>query len=132
MRYLIDTDYLIDATANNSRAVGTLARLRAHGLGVSIISYGEIFEGAFGEANQVELLHEYHEFLTAYKLLPLEAPIMEHFAHVRSHLRRAGQLIPDLDLLIAATAIHHELQLVTRNLRPFSRIPGLAIYESSP
>jgi predicted nucleic acid-binding protein len=36
-------------------------------------------------------------------------------------------LIPDMDLLIAATALEHDLTLVTRNLSHFSRIPELRL-----
>ncbi len=53
---------------------------------------------------------------------------MDQFAVLRADLRRRGQLIPDLDLLIAATALSHDLALLTRNVRHFARIPGLRIY----
>jgi tRNA(fMet)-specific endonuclease VapC len=53
---------------------------------------------------------------------------MEIFGRTRSGLRRAGQLIPDLDLLIGATALHHDLILLTRNRRHFTHIPGLRLY----
>ena len=56
---------------------------------------------------------------------------MEQFARIRARLRRQGQLIPDLDLLIAATAVTHGLTLVTRNRRHFERIPELALYRPS-
>ena len=54
---------------------------------------------------------------------------MEIFARTRGELRRDGRLIPDLDLLIAATAIHHDLTLVTRNVRHIGRISALQIYQ---
>lgn len=54
---------------------------------------------------------------------------MERFAGIRGDLRRRGQLIPDLDLLIAATALHHDLTLLTRNVRHFDRIPELRLYQ---
>jgi tRNA(fMet)-specific endonuclease VapC len=56
---------------------------------------------------------------------------MEVFARTRADLRRSGQLIADLDLLIAATALHHDLTLLTRNVRHFARIPGLRLYQST-
>ncbi len=37
-------------------------------------------------------------------------------------------LIPDADLFIAATALHHDLTLVTRNLKHFERVPGIRLY----
>lgn len=53
---------------------------------------------------------------------------MQRFARLRGDLRRKGQLIGDPDILIAATALHHDLMLVTRNLRDFQRVPGLTLY----
>ena len=35
--------------------------------------------------------------------------------------------IADMDLMIAATAIAHDLEMVTGNLRHFDRVPGLRI-----
>jgi predicted nucleic acid-binding protein len=60
-------------------------------------------------------------------MVPLTDPVMETFARIRADLRRGGRLISDLDLLIAATAIHHDLTLITRNVRHFERIPALSI-----
>jgi predicted nucleic acid-binding protein len=54
---------------------------------------------------------------------------MQQFAHIRGALRRTGNIISDLDILIAATAIQHNLTLVTRNIKDFERIPDLNIYQ---
>jgi predicted nucleic acid-binding protein len=55
--YLIDSDWLIDAFIGVPAAVNLLAQLRTEGLAVSIISYGELFEGAIGAAEpQAELV----------------------------------------------------------------------------
>ena len=129
MSYLVDSDWLIDAFISVPVAVNLLARFRTEGLAVSIVSYGELFEGAIGAPNpQPELVH-FRAFLERLKLLPLTEPIMEVFARTRANLRRQGRLIPDLDLLIAATAIHHDVTRLTRNVRHFARVPGLRLYE---
>jgi len=128
--YLVDSDWLIDAFIGVPAAVNLLARFRTEGLAVSIVSYGELFEGAIGAPDaQAELIH-FQAFLERLKLLPLTEPIMEVFAYTRANLRREGQLIPDLDLLIAATAIHHDVTLLTRNVRHFRRVPGLRLYKT--
>ena len=46
MSCLVDSDWLVDAFIGVPAAVSVLARLRTDGLAVSIISYGELFEGA--------------------------------------------------------------------------------------
>jgi tRNA(fMet)-specific endonuclease VapC len=127
--YLVDSDWLIDALVGVPAAVTLLARLRSEGLAVSIISYGELFEGAIGApAPEVELANV-RTLVARFPIAPHSPPIMETFARTRAALRRAGRLIPDLDLLIAATAIHHDLTLVTRNVRHFERIPDLTLYQ---
>jgi len=56
---------------------------------------------------------------------------MKQYARIRGVLRAQGQLIGDLDTLIAATALHHDLTLTTQNTRHFSRIPDLKLYQTS-
>lgn len=131
MSYLVDSDWLIDAFIGVPAAVSVLARLRTEGLAVSIISYGELFEGAIGAPDPQTELDRFRTFLARLTLVPLSDPIMEVFARTRADLRRTGRLIPDLDLLIAATAMHHDLTLLTRNVRHFGRIPELRLYQPS-
>lgn len=129
MSYLVDSDWLIDAFIGVPTAVKVLAHLHDEGLAVSVISYGELFEGALGAPDSLAELARFRRFLGRLTLLTLDDATMEHFAIIRADLRRRGQLIPDLDLLIAATAIQHDLILVTRNVRHFARLPELQLYQ---
>ncbi|HEY8685044.1 MAG TPA: type II toxin-antitoxin system VapC family toxin [Chloroflexota bacterium] len=125
MRYLIDTDWLIDVLRDVAASIRVLDRLREHGLAVSIISAGEVYEGAILASNPSARLSDYRQFLAAFVTVPLTHSTMERFAELRAQLRRKGNLIPDFDLLIAATALEHDIILVTRNVRHFERIPEL-------
>ncbi len=49
------------------------------------------------------------------------------FGEIQAGLARHGQGLADADLQIAATAIHHGLEVVTGNVRHFERIPGIRI-----
>lgn len=69
-------------------------------------------------------------FLTAYRILEITDGDAERFGELRSSLRRRGALIQDFDLLIAATALHHDRTLLTFNRRHFERVPGLRIYQA--
>ena len=130
MRYLVDTDWLIDALVGIPQAVSTLEHLVPPGLGISIVSVGEIYEGAYRNSDPTAQLARYRTFLSPFPVLSLTDPIMERFANTRATLRQQGVLIPDLDLLIAATALEHDLTLLTRNRRHFDRIPGLTLYQT--
>ncbi len=106
-------------------------RLSDDGLAVSIIAVAEIYEGAFGTPDPQATLDGFRAFLSDFAILPVTEPIVEQFARLRATLRRQGQRIPDMDLLIAATAIAEDLVLITRNVRHFARLPDLQLYQPS-
>lgn len=125
MSYLIDSDVLIDALNGIRAANDFLTSLGRSGLSVSIVALGEIYEGAYAYPDPEQHLAGLRQFLSGYLVLALTDPIVARFARERAALRAQGLLIPDLDLLIAATALTHDLTLVTRNTRHFRRIPAL-------
>lgn len=57
--------------------------------------------------------------------LPFDADAAMTCARIRAALERKGQMIGQLDCLIAAQAVARELVLVTDDLREFRRVPGL-------
>ena len=54
---------------------------------------------------------------------------MKQFAHIRGQLRRTGQIISASDILITATGLYYDLELVTHNTRHFSCISNLKLYQ---
>ena len=130
-RYLIDTDWVVDVLRGQQPAIQSLREIAVDGLAISIITYGELVEGAVHAQNPVVAQAGLDQFLEEKDILPLTLEIMDRFGHVRGTLRSQGNLIGDLDLLIGVTAVHHGLELVTRNRRHFDRIPGLSFYSGS-
>jgi predicted nucleic acid-binding protein len=129
VRYLIDTDWVADHLANRPDATRLLASLFDEGIAISLVTYGEIYEGIFyGRRYTQSLEIAFLELLRRCPVLSLDESIMRRFAAVRGGLRREGRLIGDADTLIAATALHHDLTLVTRNLDHFRRVPDLKIH----
>jgi len=53
------------------------------------------------------------------RLLPFTETTADLWAHMRYELETAGRVIPVLDSLIAATALEHDLTIVTRNTADF-------------
>ncbi|MBF6613788.1 MAG: type II toxin-antitoxin system VapC family toxin [Chloroflexi bacterium] len=111
--------------------VQLLSSLGNQGLAVSLIGYGEIYEGAYYARDPKTSEEIFLQFVEGIKVLPLNEPVMRIFAGVRGDLRRQGQLIADMDLLIAATAITHDLTLITGNTGHFTRVPGLSLSKSA-
>jgi tRNA(fMet)-specific endonuclease VapC len=125
--YLVDTDRVTDWLVGRTDAIELLARLSTLGMSISLITYGEIYFGRNSTAGE----GAFRQFLREVDVLPLNRAIMQRFARIRGELRRRGQLIGDPDILIAATALHHNLTLVTRNLKDFQRISGLNLYSQT-
>jgi predicted nucleic acid-binding protein len=53
-------------------------------------------------------------------------------AEIYAELAKQGQLIGAHDLLIAATARHHGLPILTDNVAEFARVPGLQVIPFTP
>jgi tRNA(fMet)-specific endonuclease VapC len=64
-------------------------------------------------------------FFAPFASLPFDDACSEHCASIRADLAASGRLIGPNDLLIAAIARAHDLVLVTRNVKEFSRVAGL-------
>jgi len=130
MTHLIDTDWLIDVLNKQPQATATLATLAVGGLFISIATYGELYEGAYYSRDPQLALAQMQTLLAATTVLPLTTAIMERFGIVRGSLpRHVRQQVGDMDLLIAATALHHGLTLVTRNVKDFGLVPGVVLYQ---
>lgn len=127
MTYLVDTDWVIDYLKGKQSAHDLLTRLSADGIAISLITYGEVFEGIYFGGRQQAAEFGFAQFLEIADVLSLTKPIMKRFARVRGELRKRGQSISDTDLLIAATALEYDLILVTRNVSHFERIPNLEL-----
>lgn len=106
--------------------------LSTEGIAISLITFGEIYEGIYYGTNPKAAERAFVQFLRGAAVLPLNKGIMREFARIRGQLRAQGQIIGDNDIMIAATAIHCKLTLVTRNLNHFGRIPHLQLYRQSP
>lgn len=67
--------------------------------------------------------------LDALRVLPFDSGCAEQAARLRAKLEAAGTPIGPHDVLIAATALHYQAELVTRNVREFSRVPELRLQD---
>jgi tRNA(fMet)-specific endonuclease VapC len=65
--------------------------------------------------------------LSDVSVLDLTIEVAQKFGELRAELFDRGQPVASVDVMIAATAIVHELTVVTHNTQHFSRIPGLTV-----
>ena len=128
LRYLVDTDWAIYYLRRRPNVVQRLNALLPQGVGISIISVAELYVGAAGAVDPTAGASEVRRFLAAdIHLVGVDAETGQIFAQEKVRLRQSGNLIPDFDLLIGATALRHNLTLLSNNRRHFERISGLSI-----
>jgi len=94
----------------------------------SSVVVGELYKGAYRSPAQERHLDNIKKrILPAVTVLPYDVATANIYGQIRAQLEETGQMLADADLQIAATALYHGLDLVTGNLRHFSRIDGLRI-----
>jgi predicted nucleic acid-binding protein len=69
--YLLDTDWIIDVLTGQETAIKTVLELAPAGLAISIITYGELYEGAAFAHDPQPALSGLHSFLKGKAILPL-------------------------------------------------------------
>jgi tRNA(fMet)-specific endonuclease VapC len=128
--YLFDTDAISELLRSRplTRYVDWLKSVPRDAQFTSAVTVGELFKGAYrSTARDLHLKNIEQRVLPAVTILPFDLSAARVFGMIRADLERSGNILPDADLQIAATAIYHDLELVTGNIRHFERIPGLRL-----
>ena len=130
--YLLDTDVCIDLLSGTSPAlVRQLARRHPSEIVLCAVVKAELLFGARSSARVAANLALLATFFEPFACLPFDDDCAGHYGLIRADLGRSGSPIGPNDLLIAATARTHDLTLVTRNTREFSRVVGLRVEDWS-
>lgn len=128
MRYLIDTDWVIDHFRQVERVTRRLDELVPEGLALSIVSLAELYEGVYYSRDPVQSEQALNRFLAPeLTILGIDEETSQIFGRERGRLRREGKSIGDLDLFIAATCLRNNLTLLSNNRRHFELVEGLTV-----
>ena len=131
MSYLLDTNILSETIrrAPNEQVIAWLEKLPGDALFISVLTIGEIRKGieSLADAKRREKLrlwleHELPGWFEG-RVLPVDIAVAERWGRLLADVRRP---VPSIDSLLAATALHHELRVVTRNEEDF-QYPGLEV-----
>lgn len=57
------------------------------------------------------------------RILDIDVEIADRWGQLSSEARRRGKVLPVIDALLAATALHHNLTVITRNVDDFRDTP---------
>lgn len=125
MTYLVDANVLSEPTkpVPSSKVIDWLSANEAN-LVVDSIILGELCIGILAlqrGRKRVQLEQWFGALVQTIDCLPWDATISRRWAKLVVDLRQQGTMLPLLDGMIAATALVHDLIVVTRNMRDFNK-----------
>jgi len=127
--FLLDTNTLIYFFKGQGRVAERLLATSPQQLAVSTISLHELETGLQKSADPAQRRRQLEAFVGAAQVWDFDPTAATASAEIRADLERSGHPIGPLDNLIAGIARGRSATLVTRNLREFSRIPGLVVID---
>ena len=131
---LFDTTFIIDLmkdakTRRHGPATQELDDLLRRGelMRVPIFTLAELYVGVIKGTQPERESQAIERCMAAFEVLHFEESTAKVFGSVVGELEKRGQVISDMDALIASVALEHDELLVTRNIKHFSRVPGLRV-----
>jgi toxin FitB len=129
--WLLDTNVLSETLrpVPNEQLMAWISAANPEHLYVSVLTLGELRKGVFklGAGRQRERLSNWLDTTLAdwfgERVIAIDLAVADRWAQL---LADAGRPLPAIDSLIAATALHRELAIVTRNVRDFA-LPGVEV-----
>lgn len=128
MKYLLDTNLIIDFLKAKPETIDQLSPLFAEGMAISTITAAEYLQGIFKTTDDKNALKLFLEFLNQAKIeiLNIDWEIAEVYAKLQAKAEQIGYRLPAFDLLIASTALVHNLTLIS-NDKVFTKIKDLKL-----
>lgn len=138
--FLLDTNCVSELvrTKPHPRVVEWMESVEESLLYLSVLTLGEICKGlaSLPHGKRRTRLEEWLEVELrarfADRLLPVDEEVALRWGLLAARANRQGKSLPVIDGLLAATALHHNLTLVTRNTGDFAigQVPVLNPWES--
>jgi len=103
-----------------------LDQIGAQNCFISEITVAELKYGVENSKNIDELRKIVEAFIPKFTIIPVFNSL-DIYAKEKARLRKSGLLIDDFDLLIGATAVYHDMVMVTNNVAHLSRLKSIVI-----
>ncbi len=127
MAYLIDTNIIIYSLKGNEFVNRKMEETKNIPKSISVITYGELVYGAKKSQHREKNLAISYRIAELFPIIDIDKSVMDTFGEIKITLERKGNIIEDMDIVIAATALSYNLILVTNDVNHFGRIEDLRI-----
>lgn len=125
-KFLLDSDICIHFLKGKYDLKEKIEKAGISNCFLSEITIAELIFGAFNSTNFKKHIEEVKLIEELFTILPIY-DCLSKFGEEKARLKKEGNLIPDFDLLIGITAIHHNMNMVTNNVKHLSRLDGIQI-----
>ena len=125
-KFLLDTCTCISMLRNEGFVRETLRRVGVKNCYISEITVAELYFGVAKAENKKRKLEDIEKIQKLFRVIPAYSSFKE-YGEIRFTLEHSGMRVAQFDLLIGATALHHQMTLVTSNIKHFNRIQGINI-----
>jgi len=125
--YLLDTNTVIYFFKGIGNVAPRLLDVPPAEVAISTITLFELHVGIEKAGAPAARLQQLDHFVSFVRLVDFTQREAAAAAELRAELERKGRPIGPLDNLLAGTAIAHQATFVTRNVKEFSRVPGLTV-----
>jgi len=127
VNYLLDTDTCIYWLNRRQPIREKILSIDWSQIAICSITVAELYYGAYNSSRVAENLGVVELFVQQLPIVPLYDAVLRRFGEIKVTLRKKGQPLPDLDLLIASVALAENRVLVTNNVRHYKRIVELKV-----
>jgi len=127
---IFDTSALIRLERDAGIIQGLISEAGDVPFGISIITVSELLHGverAASNAVRVRRQAFVEGVLDQFPILPFDMPAARVHARIWASLAAQGEMIGAHDLIIAATAISLDYEVVTSTMRDFTKVDGLRV-----
>lgn len=125
--YVLDTNTLSCFFRGEGRIAERLSTISPSEVAIPTVVLFEIETGIAKSPEAKRRRAQLDEAVSTVETLAFGRKEARSAARVRAHLEALGKPIGPYDVLIAGTALANGATLVTRNVREFRRVPGLAV-----
>lgn len=126
MSFLLDTD-ICSAFLKGNAQVWSKVIQHSGRLHISVITLGELCTWASRATAPPARSRALEDLVGSLAVENVSPAVARRFGELRAALLDAGSPVPDMDLLIAATALVNDLTLVTHNVEDYVRVDGLRV-----
>ena len=134
MGLMVDTNVFI-RFEKSGQAIDLSSWDQSERVYVSVVTVSELLMGvhrADTEERRQRRLAFVEAIIAGVSVLDFTISSARIHAEIYAELAKKGQMIGAHDLMIAATALHHGLSILTDNVDEFSRVPGLRVIPFVP